>query len=164
MNIETPDGKKEFITIKSDVYKTDRKITVFLPPYYEEYKNEKYSSYEMLESWVNDNKDFIREQHSLFIGETIDRDTTRMLDGGMYVIDLGYRNKQPVALIEKTMQDNSKEYIIAFNYKITDKKIDWAYGYYYNENISKAKQDFNKVLSGGNLANTFDKNKKDKER
>ncbi len=130
----------------------------------EEYKNEKYSSYEMLESWVNDNKDFIREQHSLFIGETIDRDTTRMLDGGMYVIDLGYRNKQPVALIEKTMQDNSKEYIIAFNYKITDKKIDWAYGYYYNENISKAKQDFNKVLSGGNLANTFDKNKKDKER
>ena len=32
------------------------------------------------------------------------------------------------------------------------------------ENISKAKQDFNKVLSGGNLANTFDKNKKDKER
>ena len=87
-----------------------------------------------------------------------------MLDGGMYVIDLGYRNKQPVALIEKTMQDNSKEYIIAFNYKITDKKIDWAYGYYYNENISKAKQDFNKVLSGVNLANTFDKNKKDKER
>lgn len=71
----------------------------------------------------NDNKDFIREQHSLFIGETIDRDTTRMLDGGMYVIDLGYRNKQPVALIEKTMQDNSKEYIIAFNYKITDKKL-----------------------------------------
>jgi len=38
---QTPDGKKEFITIKSDVYKTDRKITVFLPPYYEEYKNEK---------------------------------------------------------------------------------------------------------------------------
>ena len=51
-----------------------------------------------------------------------------------------------------------------FKDKITDKKIDWAYGYYYNENISKAKQDFNKVLSGGNLANTFDKNKKDKER
>ncbi len=38
---QTPDGKKESITIKSDVYKTDRKITVFLPPYYEEYKNEK---------------------------------------------------------------------------------------------------------------------------
>lgn len=130
----------------------------------DEYKNEKYSAYEMLEKWVNDNIDFIKEQHSLFIGETPERDKTRMLDGGMYVMDLGYRNKQPVALIEKTMQDNSKEYIIAFNYKITDKKIDWAYGYYYNENISKAKQDFNKVLSGGNLADTFNKNKKDKER
>lgn len=131
----------------------------------EEYKNEKYSSYEMLESWVSDNKDFIRKEHSLFIGESIDRnDKTRMLEDGMYVIDLGYRNKQPVALIEKTMQDNSKEYIIAFNYKINDKKIDWAYGYYYNNNISKAKQDFNKVLSGGNLADTFNKNKNDKER
>lgn len=131
----------------------------------EEYKNERHSSYEMLESWVSDNKDFIRKEHSLFIGESIDRDDkTRMLEDGMYVIDLGYRNKQPVALIEKTMQDNSKEYIIAFNYKINDKKIDWAYGYYYNNNISKAKQDFNKVLSGGNLADTFNKNKNDKER
>ena len=131
----------------------------------DEYKNEKYSSYEMLESWVNDNKDFIRKEHSLFIGESIDRDDkTRMLDNGMYVMDLGYRNKQPVALVEKTMQDNSKEYIIAFNYKINDKKIDWAYGYYYNNNISKAKQDFNKVLSGGNLADTFNKKKNDKER
>ena len=131
----------------------------------EEYKNEKYSSYEMLESWVSDNEDFIRKEHSLFIGESIDRDDkTRMLEDGMYVIDLGYRNKQPVALIEKTMQDNSKEYIIAFNYKINDKKIDWAYGYYYNNNISKAKQDFNKVLSGGNLADTFNKKKNDKER
>lgn len=56
----------------------------------------------MLESWVNDNKDFIRKEHSLFIGESIDRDDkTRMLDNGMYVIDLGYINKQPVALIEK---------------------------------------------------------------
>ena len=131
----------------------------------EEYKNERHSSYEMLESWVSDNKDFIRKEHSLFISKSIDRDDkTRMLEDGMYVIDLGYRNKQPVALIEKTMQDNSKEYIIAFNYKINDKKIDWAYGYYYNNNISKAKQDFNKVLSGGNLADTFDKKKNDKER
>lgn len=130
----------------------------------EEYKNEKYSAYEMLEKWVNDNKDFIKEQHSLFIGETSERDKTRMLDNGMYIMDLGYRNKQPVALIERTMQDKSIEYIIAFNYKITDKKIDWAYGYYYNDNISKAKQDFNKALSGGNLADTFNKNKKDKER
>jgi hypothetical protein len=124
----------------------------------EEYKNEKHSAYEMLEKWVNDNKKIIKEQHSLFIGETLERDKTRMLDNSMYIMDLGYRNKQPIALIERTMQDKSLEYIIAFNYKITDRKIDWAYGYYYNDDILKAKQDFNKVIQGGNLSKTFEKN------
>jgi hypothetical protein len=81
-----------------------------------------------------------------------------MLDNSMYIMDLGYRNKQPIALIERTMQDKSLEYIIAFNYKITDRKIDWAYGYYYNDDILKAKQDFNKVIQGGNLSKTFEKN------
>lgn len=129
----------------------------------EEYKNEKYSAYEMLEKWVNDNKDHIKTQHSLFIGERPERDKTRMLGNGMYVMDVGYRNKQPVALVEKNT-DYGVEYIIAFNYKINDNRIDWAYGNYYNDDLSKAKQDFNKVLSGGNLADTFAKNKKDKER
>ena len=128
-----------------------------------EYKNEKYSAYEMLEKWVNDNKNYIKTQHRLFIGETPERDKTRMLGNGMYIMDLGYRNKQPVALIEKNT-DYGIEYIIAFNYKIDNDRIDWAYGYYYNDNLSKAKQDFSKVLSGGNLADTFNKNKKDKER
>ncbi len=129
----------------------------------EEYKNEKYSAYEMLEKWVNDNKDYIKTQHSLFIGERPERDKTRMLGNGMYVMDVGYRNKQPVALVEKNT-DYGVEYIIAFNYKIDDNRIDWAYGNYYGNDLSKAKQDFNKVLSGGNLADTFAKNKKDKER
>lgn len=129
----------------------------------EEYKNEKYSAYEMLEKWVNDNKDYIKTQHSLCIGERPVRDKTRMLGNGMYVMDVGYRNKQPVALVEKNT-DYVVEYIIAFNYRIDDNRIDWAYGYYYNDDFSKAKQDFNKVLSGGNLADTFNKNKKDKER
>lgn len=129
----------------------------------EEYKNEKYSAYEMLEKWVNENKDYIKTQHSLFIGERPERDKTRMLGNGMYVMDVGYRNRQPVALVEKNT-DYGVEYIIAFNYKIDDNRIDWAYGNYYNDNLSKAKQDFNKVLSGGNLADTFAKNKKDKER
>lgn len=129
----------------------------------EEYKNEKYSAYEMLEKWVNDNKDYIKTQHSLCIGERPERDKTRMLGNGMYVMDVGYRNKQPVALVEKNT-DYGVEYIIAFNYKIDDNRIDWAYGNYYGNDLSKAKQDFNKVLSGGNLADTFAKNKKDKER
>ena len=32
-----------------------------------EYKNEKYSAYEMLEKWVNDNNNYIKTPHSLFI-------------------------------------------------------------------------------------------------
>jgi predicted alpha/beta superfamily hydrolase len=38
---QTPDGKKEMLIIKSDVYKTDRKIAVYLPPNYEDIRNEK---------------------------------------------------------------------------------------------------------------------------
>lgn len=89
---------------------------------------------------------------------------TRALDNGMYVMDLGYRNNQPVALVERTFSDKSKEYIIAFNYKIKDNKIDWGYGYYYSDNIEKAKNDFKKVLEGGNLVDTFEQKNKKKNR
>ena len=85
----------------------------------------------------------------------------RLLEKGMYILDLGYRDDTPVALVERTLQDNSIEYIIAFNYKITDNKINWGYGYYYSNDLEKAKNDFNKVLEGGNLADTFDLKKED---
>lgn len=88
---------------------------------------------------------------------------TRNLDNGIFVMDLGYRNDQPVALVEKSSKDY-KEYIIAFNYKIKDNKMDWGYGYYYDNNIEKAKKDFEKVKSGGILADTFKKNDKEQER
>ena len=74
----------------------------------------------------------------------------------MIIIDKGFRKDQSVALVKKNT-DYGIEYIIAFNYKIDGNKIDWGYGYYYDKDFSKAKQDFNKVLSGGNLAHTFDK-------
>ena len=126
-----------------------------------EYKNEKYSAYEMLESWVDDNKDYIVEQHRQF---TIDKNyDTRQLDNGIYVMDLGYRNKQPVALLEKTTE-YGKEYIIAFDYKIVENKIDWLYGYYYNNDLEKVQKDFKKVLEGKSLYNTFNKDKEDIER
>ncbi|MBQ9298835.1 MAG: hypothetical protein IJ223_07450 [Clostridia bacterium] len=80
---------------------------------------------------------------------------TRKINDTFYIVDLGYRNEQPVALVEKTFADNSKEYIIAFDYSIKDDNIDWGYGYYYNENIDKAKEDFSRVLKGDNLADTF---------
>jgi len=129
----------------------------------EEYKNEKHSAYEMLEQWVNDNKEHIKEEYSKFTGVENESKKTRELDNGMIVLDVGYRRNEPIALVERKVED-SKEYIIAFIYKIENNKIDWAYGYYYDTDLEKAKQDFNKVLSGGNLADTFAKNNKDKER
>lgn len=83
----------------------------------------------------------------------------RLLENGMYILDLGYRDNTPVALIQRTLQDNSIEYIIAFNYKIKDNKINWGHGYYYSNDLEKAENDFGKVLDGGNLANTFDEMK-----
>ena len=122
----------------------------------EEYKNEKYSSYEMLEGWVNDNKSFIKNQHDLFVGES-SSNKTRKLGNGMYVIDVGYRKEQPVALVKKDT-DYGLEYIVAFNYKIDNDRINWAYGSYYGDDFTKAKQDFDKVLNGGNLSKTFERN------
>ena len=85
------------------------------------------------------------------------------LDNNISIIASGYRNDQPVALVERNI-NNSIEYIIAFNYKITDRKIDWGYGYYYDVDINKARNDFNKVLAGGNLADTFSNKNKQQER
>lgn len=78
----------------------------------------------------------------------------RKLDSGIFLIDVGYRNDIPIALVEKHYNENV-EYIIAFNYKIDNNKINWGYGYYYNKNIGKAMEDFKKVLAGHNLADTF---------
>ena len=122
----------------------------------EEYKNVKYSSYEMLESWLNDNKNFIKNQHDLFVGES-SSNKTRKLGNGMYLIDVGYRKEQPVALVKKET-DYGLEYIVAFNYKIDNDRINWAYGSYYGDDFTKAKQDFDKVLNGGNLSKTFERN------
>lgn len=78
----------------------------------------------------------------------------RKLDNGIFLIDVGYINDIPIALVEKHYNENV-EYIIAFNYKIDNNKINWGYGYYYNKNIGKAMEDFKKVLAGHNLADTF---------
>lgn len=83
----------------------------------------------------------------------------RKLDNGIFLIDVGYRNDIPIALVEKHYNENV-EYIIAFNYKIDNNKINWGYGYYYNKNIGKAMEDFKKVLAGGNLADTFSNKKR----
>ena len=125
----------------------------------DEYENTKFSTYEMLTKWLDTNKKQIEKEYQDYISGSY-QVKTRQLDYGIYVIDVGYRNVQPVALIEKQNKD-FKEYIIAINYKIQDNKMDWGYGYYYQNNLSKARADFDKVLSGGNLVNTFDKKERE---
>lgn len=46
----------------------------------------------------------------------------RKLDNGMFVVDVGYRNNIPVALVER-QYNNTVEYIIAFNYEIENNKM-----------------------------------------
>ena len=125
----------------------------------EEYQNTKYSTYDMLIKWLEINKEKIKQDYKEFIEGDI-KSKTRSLDNGIYVIDLGYRREQPIALIEKSYQD-FKEYILAINYKIKDNKMEWGYGYYYDNNLNKAREDFQKVISGGNLINTFDKKERE---
>lgn len=83
-----------------------------------------------------------------------------ILENGMKVLKKGNRENQPVALVERTFKDEKKEYIIAFNYEIKENSIEWGYGYYYSDNIKKAKEDFNRVLNGENLADTFQNDEK----
>ena len=80
---------------------------------------------------------------------------TRRINDTFYLIDVGFRKEQPVALVEKTFTEKDKEYIIAFDYKVENDKINWGYGYYYDKNLKKAKEDFAKVLAGKDLADTF---------
>ena len=80
---------------------------------------------------------------------------TRRINDTFYLIDVGFRKEQPVALVEKTFTEKDKEYIIAFDYKVENDKINWGYGYYYDKNLKKAKEDFAKALAGKDLADTF---------
>ena len=43
----------------------------------EEYQNTKYSTYEMLDKWINNNKSMIKKEYELFLGE---RDITPIRD------------------------------------------------------------------------------------
>lgn len=119
-----------------------------------EFQKDDFIDYDFFEK-VNENVGTIEE---LLTSKT--KNKTRQLDDNMYVIDVGYRNKEPIALVQKTTK-YGKEYIIGFNYEITDNKIQWEYGYYYDTDINKAKSDFKKVLAGENLADTFKESKKE---
>ena len=107
----------------------------------------------MLVEWVDKNKGQILEDFKEMTGGEIE-----IYNGNMRIIEKGYRDKKPIALVEKTI-GNEKEYIVAFYYTTKQDKLEWAYGYYYDNDKSKAFNDFKKVISGGNLAHTFDERK-----
>jgi len=115
----------------------------------EEYRNPRYSTYEMLEQWINDNKDYIQYEYNDFIGKEYENYNDKTL------IFKGDRNGQPIALVERVVEEQP-EYIIAFNYEIKDNQLSWGYGYYYDNDIKKALKDYHTAISGGNLVNTFE--------
>lgn len=115
----------------------------------EYFKDLNHSAYTMLEKYINDNKDIIKSQFFHFAG----------LDN-KEIIKVGKRRDTPVALVKNVFSDSTEEYIIAFYYELRETKIDWGYGYYYNQNIQKAEKDFSKVLQGGNLDKTFEETDK----
>lgn len=121
----------------------------------EYYKNEWHSTYDNLKDWINDNTDIIKSEHLFFTNQD-----------NKVIVEVGKRNNEPVALVEHYFKDGTKEYIVAFNYTVEDKKVNWGYGYYYSNDLDKAKEDFEKVKAGGNLAETFkyDNKPKHKER
>lgn len=121
----------------------------------EGYKNTKYSAYEMLQEWLSDNQEIIQSEYLCYSHKD-----------NKCILETGKRNSDKVALVEHQFKDGTKEYIVAFHYEVDDKRVKWGYGYYYGNDLKRAKKDFEKVKAGGNLADTFEekKGKKNKER
>ena len=121
----------------------------------EGYKNTKYSAYEMLQEWLSDNQEIIQSEYLCYSHKD-----------NKCILETGKRNSDKVALVEHQFKDGTKEYIVAFHYEVDDKRVNWGYGYYYGNDLKRAKKDFEKVKTGGNLADTFEekKSKKNKER
>lgn len=121
----------------------------------EGYKNTKYSAYEMLQEWLSDNQEIIQSEYLCYSHKD-----------NKCILETGKRNSDKVALVEHQFKDGTKEYIVAFHYEVDDKSVNWGYGYYYGNDLKRAKKDFEKVKTGGNLADTFEekKSKKNKER
>ena len=46
----------------------------------EEYRNEKYSTYEMLQTWINKNKDKLENKYKSFIGEEMEQRNNNELE------------------------------------------------------------------------------------
>ena len=97
-----------------------------------------------MSEWLEDNREIIQSEYLCYLGKD-----------NKCILETGKRNNDKVALVEHQFKDGTKEYIVAFHYEVDDKKVNWGYGYYYGDDLKKAKEDFEKVKAGGNLADTF---------
>ena len=123
----------------------------------EEYKNERYSTYEMLDSWLSTNEERIEQEYLEYIGEEI------INNPNMTILARGKRNNEPIVLVEHNAS-YGKEYIMGLNYIIQNGNLSWEKGLYYYGSKTKAIEDFNKVIDEGNFADTFKPKKQDRER
>lgn len=114
----------------------------------EDYKDVNHSVYETLEKWIIENKARIQYEYNEYTGKKHKtyNEKTLLLQGD--------RNGQPIALVKRNI-GGRVEYVIAFNHEIRNNDLTWGYGYYYSNDFNKAIQDYQKVILGGNLADTF---------
>lgn len=114
------------------------------------YKNTNKSTYDNLRRWLENNKDIIQSEYLFFTGK----------DNKIF-LETGERCGDKVALVKHCFKDGTKEYIIAFHYEIDEKRVNWGYGVYYDNDLKKAKEDFEKVKAGESISDTFkNQNKK----
>ena len=111
----------------------------------------------MLDSWLSTNEERIEQEYIEYVGEEV------ITNPNMTILARGKRNKEPIVLVEHNTS-YGKEYIIGFNYVVENGNLSWGYGYYYDDNKTKAVEDFNRAIAGGNLADTFKPKKQDRER
>jgi len=117
-----------------------------------EYKNEKYSGYEMLCEWIDKNRFDIKKE--LIPNCPL---KNRKLSDEEYIVDFGYVNDELNILVEEK-KDNSRRFKIGFNCIVENEKVNCNYVIYF-DNKSRAIQEFNNIIKNVKI-----KNKRDMER
>ena len=105
----------------------------------QEYLNSNISAYDALRNWINERYDIIKSEFLQY--SSIDY---------KFILEKGKIKNMPVALIENA-GGKPNTYLIAFDYKVSDNETEWSYAIDYDENINKARTDFEKILDGKSL-------------
>jgi len=134
----------------------------------EEYLDEKVDYYKSLKSWVQKNNDFIKSSYLFFCSVKLINNNYKINDivkeyekilksissvlnddifnGNLKILNYGVKDNKKFAFIEKSIGD-SKEYIIAHDYKINNNLLTWSKAYTYYDNKEKALFDFKELIN-----------------